>query len=331
MTLFSIIIPFQRTNNYLAQTLDEMERQTERSFEVLLLPDEATPNEDFGSRSYPIRVIPTGPVSPAIKRDEGADEASGDYLAFIDDDAYPEPEWLEMILNAYTSDDIAAVVGPQLTPDEDGFSQKVSGAVFLSSLNGSAVYRYWQARHSFDVDDWPSVNLCVKKSDFFAVGKFNSAYWPGEDTILCLELVHTLKKRIVYTPSAVVRHHRRAGLKKHLRQIGGYALHRGYFARRFPENSRNISYFLPSAFVLFACLGWIMLWGGKGLAGVYLTGWLTYLCGLLVSAGSVQARTDSWSIALSAQFYIFLTHIWYGINFARGFICGNVGKHGLGR
>jgi len=331
MTLVSIIIPFQRADDHLAQTLDEMEKQTEESFEVLLLPDDDVPSSTFGDRPYPVRVIPTGPVGPAIKRDMGADAASGDYLAFIDDDAYPEPEWLERILETYSSDDIAAVAGPQLTPDEDGFSQKVSGAVFLSSLNGSAVYRYWPARRSFDVDDWPSVNLSVRKSDFFAAGKFNSAYWPGEDTILCLELVHTLKKRIVYTPSAVVRHHRRAGLKKHLRQVGGYGLHRGYFARRFPENSRNVRYFLPSAFALFACLGWAMLWGGSGLAALYLAGWLVYICGLLVSAGSVQARTESWGLALAAQFYLVLTHVWYGINFARGFIGGNVGKHGLGR
>ncbi|OGR75591.1 MAG: hypothetical protein A2X40_08200 [Elusimicrobia bacterium GWC2_65_9] len=49
-------------------------------------------------------------------------------------------------------------------------------------------------------------------------------------------------------------HHRRAGLPGHLKQIGAYGLHLGFFAKEYPETSRKSVYFIPSVFVLFTAL-----------------------------------------------------------------------------
>ena len=59
-----------------------------------------------------------------------------------------------------------------------------------------------------------------------------------------------MKKKIVYDPDAAVFHHRRELFGPHLKQIRNYAFNRGLFARRFPETSRKIAYFIPSLFVL---------------------------------------------------------------------------------
>ena len=32
-------------------------------------------------------------------------------------------------------------------------------------------------------DDWPSVNLMIKKDVFNSIGGFNTEHWPGEDTV----------------------------------------------------------------------------------------------------------------------------------------------------
>ncbi len=331
MIQFSFIIPFQAPNAYLQQTLNALDKLEGEAFEVVLLPDEDVVPEAFGSHGYPMTVVSTGKVGPAVKRDKGAELAQGLWLAFIDDDAYPERDWLVHVKAAVVDASVVAIAGPQLTPEEDGFWQKVSGAVYLSSLNGRTVLRYWPGPHSFDVDDWPSVNLCVRKDDFFRAGKFDSAFWPGEDTKLCLELVYGLGKRIVYVPKAIVWHHRRGSLKKHMRQCGGYGLHRGHFARKFPKTSLQFGYFLPSAFFLFLAFGWLLLWAGTFLKTLYLAGWVVFIAALLVSLGSVQARTCSWKIAACSQIYTVITYFWYGAQFVRGFFSNNISRHGLGR
>ena len=98
MTFFTVIIPFQKESAYLRQTLDHLAEQTLQSFEVALIPD-STLNPDFRlAYAFPVEVVVSGPVSPAIKRDLGAEKARGEYLAFIDDDAYPAADWLENLL-----------------------------------------------------------------------------------------------------------------------------------------------------------------------------------------------------------------------------------------
>ena len=42
-----------------------------------------------------MKVVATGKVRPAEKRNIGIKAASGSIVAFIDDDAYPEAHWLE--------------------------------------------------------------------------------------------------------------------------------------------------------------------------------------------------------------------------------------------
>jgi len=295
------------------------------------LPDALFSKEELGSYDYPLRIIPTGAVSPAIKRDRGAEVSNGNYLAFIDDDAYPAPDWLTKVLPHFKIDNIVAVGGPQITPEQDGFWQKVSGAMFLSPLNGKAVCRYWPAKECFFVDDWPSVNLIVRKEDFIAVGGFDSSYWPGEDTKLCLDLVEKQGKKIMYEPEAKVFHHRRAGFLKHMKQVGNYGLHRGYFAKRFPTTSLKMSYMLPSFFFLFVCLGWLFLFSGDFFVFSYQVGWFIYGIAMLLSFCGVFLKLKDISIALATVPYIVGTHFWYGFRFLQGFLCVRDLKSKLGR
>jgi GT2 family glycosyltransferase len=255
----AVIIPFQRYNDYVDETLTALENleQKPKNLQVVLLPDapfSEQVNDSLKKRQLTIVVVSTGPVSPAIKRDRGAEITQSDVIALIDDDAYPKPDWLIQALPHFQNQEVTAVGGPQVTPPHDDFWQQVSGATFLSILNGGAMRsRYWPiASAPREVDDWPSVNLLIRRTDFLAVGGFDSAYWPGEDTKLCLDLTQKLKKKMIYEPHAIVFHHRRAGLKRHLKQIGNYGLHRGFFAKTLPETSLRPIYFVPSLFTLFA-------------------------------------------------------------------------------
>lgn len=330
MIEFSILIPFQTVSPYLYETLDAISYISGPGFEVILLPDDRLATEGFERYNYPLRVFPTGQVSPAIKRDKGAEKSVGKYLAFIDDDAFPAPDWLNKTLPHFSNKEIAAVGGPQITPDHDTFWQKVSGAVFLSPLNGKAVHRYWPGKKTLFIDDWPSVNLIVRKDDFLSVGGFDNTYWPGEDTKLCFDLTRN-KKKIIYEPGAKVYHHRRAGFFKHIKQVGNYGLHRGYFAKRFPATSMKISYMLPSCFFLFTSLGWISLLLTPLLAGFYLSLWVIYFFIVWISTLLIINKIKDPRIAFATIPYLVATHFWYGWRFLKGFVFVKKLKSKLGR
>lgn len=311
----SILIPCKEINNYIRESISYILKLNFQDFEILLLPDEEQ-QENFSKT----KIIPTGPVGPAQKRDLAISFAQGEILAFLDDDAYPRVDWLKNALIHFLDQQIAAVGGPAITPETDSFAQKISGAAFLSKFSGGNPERYWPVGKIRNIDDWPSVNLIVRKSDFLSVGGFDSKYWPGEDTQLCLNLIKKLNKKIIYDPSVLVYHHRRPGLLNHLKQIGGYGLHRGFFAKKMPETSFRLKYFIPSVFFIFAVLGWILLFLPFLFKMAYIIVWLAYLLALVISAADIYSKMKDFKVALAAIPYIFLTHIYYGLRFILGFI-----------
>ena len=277
--------------------------------EIIVLPDkEWTPPD---SR---VRVIPTGKVRPAEKRDRGAEASSGVILAIIDDDAYPERDWLAKAVRHFADDRVAAVGGPGMTPPTDGLRQRISGWIYESPLvSAGYTYRYRPGRMR-DVDDYPTSSLIIRRSDFLAAGGFDTGYWPGEDTILCLKLTHELGKRIVYDPEVRVFHHRRNIFGPHLRQVRSYALHRGFFARKFPRTSLRVGYFVPSAFTLFAFLGWTSGWLGNGPFAAWAG--MMFLYAALVLLASLRTWNPLGVLGVFAG--TVLTHIIYGVWFIRG-------------
>lgn len=311
---FSIIIPVKAINDYVRETVPYIQHLTHESWELIILPNEADMDEWGDER---IRIVPSGRVGPAKKRDMGAELARGDILVFLDDDSFPRQDLLDVAEQYFADPSVVAIGGPAITPPHDNFWQRVSGAVFLSRFSGGAPERYVPVGEMREIQDWPSVNLMVRKADFLAIGGFNSPYWPGEDTKLCLDLIQKTGKRILYVPSLVVWHHRRAGLAAHLKQVGGYGIHRGYFARKYPETSRKLLYFVPSIFVLFVILTLIVPPIFPRAGWLFLAGWIVYILALGLAWRDMQ-KCESAAVALAAISYTFLTHIWYGVRFIQG-------------
>ena len=324
---FSIIIPFKSWSEELDECLTHIQKLSYSIFEVILLPDEEVGSPNLG---FAIDIIPTGPISPAQKRDIGAKKAGGLYLAFIDDDAYPQSDWLDVANQILIShSDVGAIGGPGITPKNDPFWARVSGAFFLSVTSGGFPERYVSCPPSRSVDDWPSVNLIVRKSVYELIGGFDSNYWPGEDTLFCLKIIKQAELNILYVPNLVVWHHRRPGLRKHLRQIGNYGKHRGYFVKNYPETSCRIKYFIPTLWLVFVLSGVTLSSVSPWLEWTYLAGWLAYFIVLVFSWKDIM-RFEPITIAIGATPYIFLSHLWYGGKFLEGLLSSDL-KRTLGR
>jgi len=329
LVAFSIIIPFKTWSPDLDECLSHIGNLSSKNFEIVLLPDDSLSLPEKYS-GLPIEVLPTGEVNPAIKRDMAAKKAKGEFLAFIDDDAYPQSDWLDIAFDYFSKHpDAGAIGGPAITPKNDPFWARVSGAVFLSPASGGNPERYVPCPPDKTVDDWPSVNLIVRKAAFLKAGGFDSQYWPGEDTLFCMKLIEQTGCKIVYVPELIVWHHRRPGLPKHLRQIGNYGLHRGFFAKKFPKTSRKLKYFIPSIWVCFLVVGMVLSMVSNLAGYLYLAGWTVYLITLVISWKDIR-KYEPLNVALGAVPYIILTHIWYGTRFVMGLTKRELGSS-LGR
>jgi glycosyltransferase involved in cell wall biosynthesis len=311
-------------------------------FEVLILPDSdigtvpAKAITDNTKGTVPIKIIPTGPVSPPKKRDIALNHARGEILAFIDDDAYPAKDWLKNAIDNFKDENISAVGGPAITPESDSLRQKASGVIYSSFLvSGKYVYRYLPKKRS-EVDDYPSCNFLVRKSIMQQLGGFKTNLWPGEDTKLCLDITKRLDKKIIYDPEVLVYHHRRPLFIPHLKQVANYALHRGYFVKKFPQTSLRITYFLPSIFVAGLILGPIIGLFIYPIKVLYISCIALYLILVFISSlsGTVPVypersrgaegypRRLTRGLSLMSMVFsgIILTHITYGIFFIKGLL-----------
>lgn len=309
--LVSVIVAYPAPSAYLDECLEGISRQTYANYEVILLPDVKS------GRSFPpgVREIPTGKIRPAEKRNIGAEAARGEILAFLDDDAFPAEDWLRRAVVYFGDPAVAAVGGPAVTPPADSYMAGLSGRVYANRLvSGQYRCRYVPGLVR-DVDDFPSCNLLVRSGVMKEAGGFRTDYWPGEDTYLCRDIIHKLKLRILYDPRVLVFHHRRALFLPHLRQIARYALHRGYFARHFPETSRRLSYAMPTLFVAGLVAGPVLAAFCRWCGILYLSAVGLYAILTLLSCFSFNPAT--W---LLTWLGVVATHLVYGVRFAAGLL-----------
>jgi cellulose synthase/poly-beta-1,6-N-acetylglucosamine synthase-like glycosyltransferase len=313
--LFSIIIPVKNKNDYLVENLENCLNLSYKNFEIIVFSDEY-----FDFINPKVRVISTGDMGPAEKRDLAMQYAEGEVLAFLDDDAYPDKHWLNHAVKYFNdnNDGIVAVCGPAVTPKSDGFIQQLSGEIYSSPIAcGNMIFRYKPANKVFEVDDFPSVNFIIRKESFKAAGGFGSKFWPGEDTKLCMEII-IMGKKIIYDPEILVYHHRRGEFKKHLAQVFNYSIHRGYFVKKFQKNSAKLLYFMPSIFIFFLGVGIIFSFFYLYLFYIFISIIFIYI--ILLGINSILRFRENKNIPVSLLLMpsIFLTHIFYGAGFFKG-------------
>jgi cellulose synthase/poly-beta-1,6-N-acetylglucosamine synthase-like glycosyltransferase len=313
--LVTIVIPVKKVNHFLRESIKYLNELDWPNFEILIIPDQEEKVADLKRAT----VVASGAVGPAEKRDLVIMHGKGEFFAFIDDDAFPQPQWLKKAIENFADPQVAAVGGPGVTPPNVPFLEKVSGWVSASPIGaGPYTYRFLPGKKKF-VDDYPSMNLIVRREDFIAVGGFDSHYYPGEDTKLCLDLINRGKK-IVYEPEAIVYHHRRPLWWPHLRQNGNFGIHRGFFARKLPKTSLRLSYLLPSLLVLNLIAFVLAVLFFPQFEGIFAISIGFYLFALLANAAWVVIISNDVAVGIVSVPAVFLTHVWYGIRFVQGYI-----------
>jgi len=292
------------------------------NYDIMVVTDQPEP---AGLQNDRLRFLHCDPCNAAAKKNLAAGVSRSEVLAFIDQDAIPDIDWLRNAVPYFSDESVAAVCGPAVPPGEGSRRQVAAGLVFSSFVvSGATNYRY--TRHAMrEVDDYPSFNFIVRREDFLGVGGYPEAFMPGEDTVLCLKLTRERGKKIMYVPNVLLFQHRAPLYLPHLRQTFRFARSRGSFVRKFPETSRRIHYFVPSMLLILLVLGLGLSFVSPYLLYAYLAGLGAYLLTVLFSS----VKTLDILINLLILPGIVATNLVYGAGFLRGFTARHLERYDL--
>lgn len=248
----SIIIPCANINSQTRKCIRKCLELDYYDFEILVLPDEF----DKKSRHRNLKIIPTGKVKPALKRNIAMEIAKGELFAFIDDDAYPEKNWLTNAVKYFGDHSIGLVGGPNLTPPESNFAEHISGYVLSNEfVSGQAAIRYKISRNQIS-KELPSCNYISRDLGI----KYDSHFLTAEDSKYCFD-VWKKGYKVFYAGDVVVRHHRRDTLWKHIKQMYIYSRDIAWLTKR-DFSFDKLYYAIPSLGLILFLLGLIGIYYG---------------------------------------------------------------------
>ncbi len=150
----------------------------------------------------------------SVARNVGAELATGDVVAYTDDDCVAEEFWLLYLVQAMQDQGVEAIGGPNITPSSDGW---VARCVAASPGNPSHV----MLNDRF-AEHVPGCNMAFRRETLLGLNGFDSQFrQAGDDVDMCWRLLDA-GLNIGYAPGAMVWHHRRATVGAYSKQQKGY-------------------------------------------------------------------------------------------------------------
>ena len=223
----SIIICSYNGSATIRDTLEGVLTLDYPQFEVIVVNDGSKDSLEEIVKSYPVKLITTTNKGLSAARNTGMHEAKGEIIAYIDDDAYPDPDWLKYLAYAYENSEHACIGGPNVAPSDDGFL-----ATCVANAPGGPVHVLLTDEIAEHV---PGCNMTFKKDALLAIGGFDPIYRnAGDDVDVCWR-IQASGRTIGFHPSALVWHHRRNSFTAYWKQQKGYGKAEALLEAKWPE------------------------------------------------------------------------------------------------
>jgi len=215
LPLISIIIVSWNSAEHLSHCLDCLSLQTFQDFEVILVDngslDGGTNDLEQKYTRLVLRIerLPSN-LGFALANNRGAHIARGKWLALLNADAFPEPSWLENILQAVKQyPEFSFFSSRQIQANQPDLLDGSGDEYHISGLAWRRFYNYQAGKYGFKEEEVFSAcgaAALYSRDDFLKVGGFDEAYFSYfEDVDLSFRL-RLAGKRCLYVPEAVVHH-----------------------------------------------------------------------------------------------------------------------------
>lgn len=210
----SIIIPIYNVEKYLPRCLDSVLDQYFFDWECILVDDGSIDLsgficDEYASRDSRFRVIHKSNGGVSSARNEGLNNAKGEFVCFIDSDDWVGPKYLEHLYNAMIEDDSDLAIAGLVKYDSEQTTR-----TFRYDNDVLEISRYADIflKHSLYTNGGPFSRL-YKKEIIDKSVKFDTMIHLGEDTVFLFNYIcHTKKISFVsavdyyynFTPGSLV-------------------------------------------------------------------------------------------------------------------------------
>ena len=158
-----------------------------------------------------IKLLPQDTPNISAARNVGVRAAAGQIVAFIDDDAVPEPTWLDALLEAFSDSSIAAATGPVL--GRNGISLQW-GPLAVNRLAKDIPIEPDRDLPEGFVRKLQGTNMAIRRKVFEDLGGFDEAmHFYLDDTDMALRIGRA-GLRTVWVDNAVVHHGFHASVRR---------------------------------------------------------------------------------------------------------------------
>ncbi len=237
--------------------INSLLNQTVKPDEIILVLDPVKDLIDFYKKSIPdkVKILASSGFGLSNARNTGIMNSSGDIIAFIDDDAWADKNWLKNILKNFDNEKVW-VVGGKIVPVFDKKRPRWLSEE-LDWIMGCTYKGLPETKA--EIRNPIGANMAFRRDVFkitggfkTEIGRYGKKLLGGEETELCLRLKKMKEDvKIIYDPSAVVYH--RVPVQ---RTTIIYALKRAYYegyskailAKEYPLNVEHgyLSFLLRS-------------------------------------------------------------------------------------
>ena len=159
MKKISIIVPCYNADKWITETLDSLLAQTYKDIEIIVVDDGSTDKSleivcDYIQKDNRIRLIQQVNAGVSAARNNGVENATGEYIAFCDADDYLNNEAYEQMIDTLEQNDADIVFCEFERFWPNGKKQKTIETSFVDLCNNpQAIFPFWSSTPSNTVDN----------------------------------------------------------------------------------------------------------------------------------------------------------------------------------
>jgi glycosyltransferase involved in cell wall biosynthesis len=225
--LVSVIVCTRNGASTLRRCLEGIAELRYPRYEVIVVDDGSTDGSAKIASEFDVRVISIEQSGLSAARNVGLAAARGEIVAYLDDDAWPDPDWLRFLVLAFRTSSHAAVGGPNLPPADDG-----SVAACVANSPGGPTHVLLS---DSEAEHIPGCNMAYRRAALERIGGFDPQFLTaGDDVDVCWRL-QDAGETLGFHAAAVVWHRRRDSVRAYWRQQVGYGGAEALLERKWPD------------------------------------------------------------------------------------------------